>query len=278
MLEIKAIGIGGIGCALLPFLCRYLQYSGEPARLTLIDGDRFEPGNAARQAFSHLGNKAEVKSRELAREFEALAFRSAPEYVTEDNVARLIGEGEMVFLMVDNHASRHLVSRHVSSLADLTLISGGNDEEDGNVQVYVRREGRDLTPSLARYHPGDCPPPGPESRRPVLRGTHGGRRPPTALRQSHGGVPDAQRLLCPQTGPLELLGSLPGHRQEPQPGRVPPGVKPDPNLPVAQASRLCRRRSRARPRAIVWYINRSLHFAAKGVGRRLGTKPLSTNS
>ena len=25
MLEIKAIGIGGIGCALLPFLCRYLQ-------------------------------------------------------------------------------------------------------------------------------------------------------------------------------------------------------------------------------------------------------------
>ncbi|MGO8760976.1 MAG: ThiF family adenylyltransferase [Desulfobaccales bacterium] len=153
MLEIKAIGIGGIGCALLPFLCRYLQYSGEPARLTLIDGDRFEPGNAARQAFPHLGNKAEVKSHELARDFEALAFRSAPEYVTEDNVARLIGEGEMVFLMVDNHASRHLVSRHVSTLADLTLISGGNDEEDGNVQVYLRRAGRDLTPSLARYHP-----------------------------------------------------------------------------------------------------------------------------
>ena len=69
MLEIKAIGIGGIGCALLPFLCRYLQYSGEPARVTLIDGDRFERGNAARQAFSGLGNKAEVKSRELAREY-----------------------------------------------------------------------------------------------------------------------------------------------------------------------------------------------------------------
>jgi molybdopterin/thiamine biosynthesis adenylyltransferase len=153
MLEIKAIGIGGIGCALLPFLCRYLQYSVEPARLTLIDGDRFERGNAARQAFSHLGNKAEVKSRELAREFEALALRSTPEYVTEDNVARLIGEGEFVFLMVDNHASRNLVSRHVSSLSDLTLISGGNDAEDGNVQIYIRQGGRDLTPSLARYHP-----------------------------------------------------------------------------------------------------------------------------
>src|SRR5665647_2878099 len=153
MLEIKAIGIGGIGCALLPFLCRYLQYSGEKARVTLIDGDRFERGNATRQDFSGLGNKAEVKAGELAREYEAVAFRSRPEYVTEDNVARLIGEGEVVFLMVDNHASRHLVSRHVSSLADLSLISGGNDYEDGNVQVYIRQGGLDLTPSLARYHP-----------------------------------------------------------------------------------------------------------------------------
>ena len=153
MLEIKAIGIGGIGCALLPFLCRYLQYSGEKARVTLIDGDRFERGNAARQAFSGLGNKAEVKAGELAREYEAVAFRSRPEDVTEDNVAGVLGEGEVVFLMVDNHASRHLVSRHVSSLADLSLISGGNDYEDGNVQVYIRRGGLDLTPSLARYHP-----------------------------------------------------------------------------------------------------------------------------
>jgi len=153
MLEIKAIGIGGIGCALLPFLCRYLQYSETRARLTLIDGDRFERSNAARQAFSRLGNKAEVKSLELAQEYEALAFRSAPEYVTEANVGRLIGEGEVVFLMVDNHASRNLVSRHASSLSDLTLISGGNDYEDGNVQIHVRQDGQDLTPSLIRYHP-----------------------------------------------------------------------------------------------------------------------------
>ena len=34
-----------------------------------------------------------------------------------------------------------------------TLISGGNDFVDGNVQVYLRRLGRDLTPSLSRYHP-----------------------------------------------------------------------------------------------------------------------------
>ncbi len=152
-MEIKAIGIGGIGCALLPFLCRFLQYAGVTARLTLIDGDSFERANAARQAFPRLGNKAEVKAAELAQEFEGLSFRAAPEFVTAANVARLVAAGDTVFLMVDNHASRLLVSNHAATLQDLTLISGGNDFEDGNVQVYVRREGRDLTPSLSRYHP-----------------------------------------------------------------------------------------------------------------------------
>jgi len=153
MLEIKAIGIGGVGGALLPFLCRYLQYAGDAARLTLIDGDRFEPANAARQAFHHLGNKAEVKARELAPEFESLSFRAVPEYVTEANIARLIGAGETVFLMVDNHATRNLVSRRAAVLQDLILISGGNDYEDGNVQIYLRQAGQDLTPALTRYHP-----------------------------------------------------------------------------------------------------------------------------
>lgn len=153
MLEIKAIGIGGIGCALLPFLCRYLQYSGQPARLTLIDGDSFERANANRQAFERLGNKAEVKARELAREFEALSLRAVPEYVTAANVPHLIAAGDVVFLMVDNHSSRRLVDQHAAALPDLTLISGGNDLEDGNVQVYLRRQGRDLTPRLSRYHP-----------------------------------------------------------------------------------------------------------------------------
>ena len=106
-----------------------------------------------REAFSRMGNKAEVKAVELAQEYEMLSIRAVPDYVTEENVGRLIGAGEVVFLMVDNHASRKLVSAHATTLAETTLISGGNDYEDGNVQIYVRQEGRDLTPSLTRYHP-----------------------------------------------------------------------------------------------------------------------------
>jgi len=88
-MEIKVIGVGGIGCALLPHLCRYLNYGpasprdgdgaggtpGARARVTLVDGDDFEARNAARQAFGAAGNKARVKAAELAREFDALALR-----------------------------------------------------------------------------------------------------------------------------------------------------------------------------------------------------------
>ena len=153
MLEIKIIGIGGIGCALLPHLARYLQASGEPGRLTLVDGDAFEARNADRQDFAELGSKAKVKAAELARQFGNLSFRAIPEYITPDNVGRIIRSGDVVFLGVDNHTTRRLASDHCQVLGDVVLISGGNDYTDGNVQVYLRRAGRDITSPLTRYHP-----------------------------------------------------------------------------------------------------------------------------
>jgi len=153
MLEIKVIGIGGIGCALLPYLARYLQAGREPARLTLVDGDAFEARNADRQAFPELGNKAKVKAMELARQFEDLSVRALPEFVTPENVGRIVRSGDVVFLGVDNHATRRVVSDQCQTLAEVTLISGGNDYTDGNVQVYIRRAGRDVSLPLTRFHP-----------------------------------------------------------------------------------------------------------------------------
>jgi predicted ThiF/HesA family dinucleotide-utilizing enzyme len=153
MMEIKVIGIGGIGCALLPFLARYLNHQEGPVRITLIDGDEFERGNADRQAFETLGNKAKVKATEMARAFQHLAFRAVPEYVSEANIAQHIQEGDTIFLGVDNHKTRKLVSDHCEKLATVTLISGGNDFIDGNVQIHIRVGGRDRTAPITRYHP-----------------------------------------------------------------------------------------------------------------------------
>ncbi|MFQ5882922.1 MAG: ThiF family adenylyltransferase [Candidatus Methylomirabilales bacterium] len=153
MEEIKVIGIGGIGCALLPFLARYLNYRGERARIILIDGDEFERRNADRQTFGTLDNKAKVKAAEMAQEFQGLSFRAIPEYVTEANIAQCIRDGDVVFLAVDNHKTRQLVSDYCEKLAAITLISGGNEYTDGNVQVHIRQGGEDRTAPITRFHP-----------------------------------------------------------------------------------------------------------------------------
>jgi len=167
VMEIKVIGVGGIGCALLPHLCRYLSHgssstgpgdgngaaAGRRARVTLVDGDAFEARNAARQAFPAAGNKAQVKAAELAREFAALSLRAVPEFIHAGNAAALVRPGDVVFLAVDNHSTRKAVSDHCRTLRDAVLISGGNELTDGNVQVYVRRAGEDVTLPLTRFHP-----------------------------------------------------------------------------------------------------------------------------
>ena len=71
-----------------------------------------------------------------------------------DNVGLIVREGDIVLLAVDNHPTRALVDRHVATLRDATLISGGNDETDGNVQLVRRRDGYGRRPP-GRDPPGD---------------------------------------------------------------------------------------------------------------------------
>ncbi len=152
-LDVKLVGLGGTGGALAPFLARLLDAHEPPTRLTLIDGDDFEARNRVRQAVPAYGNKATILAGELARTFDRLSVRDVPEYVGEENVAALIEEGDYVLLAVDNHPSRRVVSDHCSRLRDVVVISGGNELHDGNVQVFIRRDGEDRRPSLTRYHP-----------------------------------------------------------------------------------------------------------------------------
>lgn len=154
MLQIKLIGVGGIGTALLSFLPRYLAYQQEEeVELTLIDGDAFESRNVERQAFSTPGNKAEVKAAELRTEFPGLTVLAEPVFVSKGNIRALIEGGDIVLLAVDNHATRLLVSRRCKQLARVVLISAGNDLATGNCQVYIREKRKSLTVPIETYHP-----------------------------------------------------------------------------------------------------------------------------
>lgn len=155
--NVRVIGAGGVGGALLPFLLRTMNYGAtvyqfDDANLTIIDGDEYEDRNRDRQAFTEKGNKAKITAERLKPEFDNVVIDTFEKYLTIDNIAEVIKEGDVVFCCVDNHATRLLVSQHSQKFENITVISGGNELFDGNIQVYVRRNGVDITPSIEKFH------------------------------------------------------------------------------------------------------------------------------
>lgn len=157
MITVKVIGLGGIGSILTDKVSRFLNFStseDQSVKIVLIDGDEYEEKNMERQDFTRMGNKAESKAMELQNKFRNITFESVPHYIDPDNVARVIDEDDIVFVAVDNHKTRKVISDYVSKkLKNVVVISGGNELTDGNVQRYVRKGGVNITPRLTDYHP-----------------------------------------------------------------------------------------------------------------------------
>ncbi|MEM1294310.1 MAG: ThiF family adenylyltransferase [Verrucomicrobiota bacterium] len=166
--SIKVIGLGGVGSIVARYLSVFLASQKVDLRLVLIDGDEFEASNATRMLFGSHGNKASVICDELLPYLEDshLALDSIEEYITPENLSQYIHRGDIIFLTVDNHATRKLINDYCTNeLTDFCVFSGGNDGVEslpngsvrrgtfGNAQIFARRDGTDLTPNLVRFHP-----------------------------------------------------------------------------------------------------------------------------
>jgi hypothetical protein len=157
-MKIRAVGCGGVGLSLIEPLCRYVSYHPDlredDLEVSLIDGDEYEERNRERQNFDRIGNKSEVSCERYQKMFPNIYFRPHTDYLSEDNVILAIQEGDVVFCCVDNHATRKLISDRCEELDNVLLISGGNEYDDGNVQIHCRVDGEDLTLPIANdYHP-----------------------------------------------------------------------------------------------------------------------------
>lgn len=154
-LRIKIIGLGGIGSHLSNYISRFLNHEKDYSSfISLIDGDYYELKNLARQEFDgSTGMKSDVKMEELKKVYDLINYSSIPSYITDDNISSLIQDGDIIFLCVDNHKTRKIISEHVKEFNDVILISGGNELIDGNVQIYVKKGGKEVTPKITDYHP-----------------------------------------------------------------------------------------------------------------------------
>jgi len=167
--SVKIIGLGGVGAIIGRYVCLFLSAPSlnEDTRIVFIDGDDYEPKNSSRMLFKKLGNKAKTMREEMLEYLDdsRVTIIAVPEYVTPDNIEGLIQDGDFVFLAVDNHKTRQTVDQWVQFLDNIVLISAGNDPEGedasgkelrgsfGNCQIYVRKDGKEVTNSLSQYHP-----------------------------------------------------------------------------------------------------------------------------
>ena len=157
--RVVIVGLGGIGSWVVQTLCPFLNFRQESWTLVLVDGDEYKEKNRTRQVFAEFGPKAEVQASWVARTWSVLQVRPISQYLSADGVEgtfpikEAIRSGDIVFLCVDNHATRKAVSDHCTILRDCLLISAGNEYTDGNVQVFVRKAGESKTPDLGKFHP-----------------------------------------------------------------------------------------------------------------------------
>jgi|GEM_PF-4102351 len=133
--RITIIGCGQMAkCLIHPLFCHLESLPDLDSEIRAVDGDEAKVGNLVEGAE---GQVAPV-----------------PEYLVAANAVRLIEEGEVVLACTSNTATLKLISDHVETLANVTVVAGGCDYLDGAVKFFVRRKGKSLTLPLANhYHP-----------------------------------------------------------------------------------------------------------------------------
>lgn len=150
------IGAGGTGSLLFDPLIRYLTAHHRNREdnnfiLAIIDGDEVEPKNLDRQLFA--GNfVGENKANALVAQYEHDALRAIPEFLGDDNVTTRINDGDTVLIAADNFDVRARIQAHALTLQNITVINGGNERSDGSLQVWIRRDGLNITPPLSFMH------------------------------------------------------------------------------------------------------------------------------
>ncbi|MDX1692117.1 MAG: molybdopterin-synthase adenylyltransferase MoeB [Ketobacteraceae bacterium] len=136
--SVLIVGAGGLGCP----AAMYLAAAGVGS-LTLVDHDVVELTNLQRQIAHDTTTLNLPKVESAAQTLRRLApeCRVIPvnESLSEDNVAELVANADLVLDCSDNFACRFLLNRHCV-LAGKPLVSGAAIRMEGQVSVFDMRD------------------------------------------------------------------------------------------------------------------------------------------
>jgi molybdopterin/thiamine biosynthesis adenylyltransferase len=149
------VGAGGTGTHLLHPLINYLNsfHRADDYELGILDGDQVEEKNLVRQLFDSSQIKVN-KATAAVTPFKHLQnVRAIPEYLGKDNISRYITDGAIVLIAVDNFPVRFRIEQHCLTLNNVIVINGGNEEDNGSCQIWIRKDGKNITPPISFLHP-----------------------------------------------------------------------------------------------------------------------------
>jgi adenylyltransferase/sulfurtransferase len=133
--KVLVIGVGGLGCAALP----YLAGSGI-GTLTLVDGDFIDRSNLQRQILfreSDVGQrKAQVAAAALCQLNSEINIVAITEFADEHLLPRLVAQHDLVLDCSDNLATRLLVNTHCYGL-QVPLVSGAAIRMEGQICSFL---------------------------------------------------------------------------------------------------------------------------------------------
>ena len=151
-MKVTIVGLGGTGSHLVTPLIRYMksQMLFEPKGILFVDGDAFEDGNVERQDFmpSYSGvNKAQYACLKHQKIFPDSkdTFHFMDKYAGEEDLPRLMPDYGVMFVCVDNYFFRKIVDKYIAGMTYYSVICGGNEMLDGQVQIVQQSEGRNIT-------------------------------------------------------------------------------------------------------------------------------------
>ena len=136
MKKVTLIGAGGVGTRIIPLSINMFD-------LTVVDGDKFERKNLARQIMG----RREIGKNKADAMRDMYGVKSIPEYLTD---IEQLKDAEFVICAPDNHKCR-LIALLAADEYDFGLILAGNEEYTANAMYYQSRYRNTSTDPRVRY-------------------------------------------------------------------------------------------------------------------------------
>lgn len=161
--RIAIIGNGGIGSNLVVPLMKFLKTMNRmgynhPVDILICDGDIVEKKNLERQDFvlsDIKSKKAKVTADFLSSSHPVPNVDVYPiaEYIKEENLD-FVGDGTVLFVGVDNYVTRKVIEDAIKKIeGEVLVIFGGNEYDDGDVNVIHKTKEGFQTPLYSQKHP-----------------------------------------------------------------------------------------------------------------------------